>query len=787
MRLHHSPIHRTMTLKSQFALAIGGLIAVFSVFFTFWTVWQVSIEERANVIDSQRALLHATATDLEEKLELRKDAIATIGPLFPEEILNSPGEINSFFKPRPVLRKIFDSVLIVDDAGRIKYRNDVSGSLALEPTFLTQDFLAEALGAKHMVVSNVQANGPGTDAFIGFAIGLRSKSGAPFGVLIGTLNVNHQNFLKELGQVRIGKVGYFALIDERANPQFIVDGQSQRAGEFAVGGRQNPIMQEALAGRAGYVEDINSKGIPTLRTYTPLQSVPWLLVAVYPTEEAFAGLRARARGAIEVGACLFLIGSLAAWLMTHWLLRPLTRLRKEIENDELQSHLGNPRSYGGAEVSALAKAYHAQSNRRSWVEDQLRTSERRLQKITDNLPALIAYVDPQWRYTFANAQYQRIFGDNPAEMVGKTIREIRGEAQHTTISGAMALAQAGQVVTFERSDVVDGKEYFFRSEYIPDIDEDNRVAGVYVLSVDISPLKAAQAIQLATEHRLRAITDNLPGLIAYVGHDQIVQFINRTFSDWYGLRESEVQGHHFRTLFGEAEYREHHQKHIVRCLAGQRVAFEWQSTTNHGDRVFQVIFIPDVTDEGIVAGFYALYTDVTELKQTQSTLENLVRRDALTGVANRYQFNEQLPLIMKRCRTEGVGLAVAFLDLDHFKSINDKFGHASGDLVLKEFAARLLLIVRTSDLVARLAGDEFVVVLEGLHAQGDADAIAMKIVMAMVEPIKIWDVSIVVTTSIGIAYEQIPVSPPKDFLANADAALYKAKEAGRNRYAVFGA
>jgi diguanylate cyclase (GGDEF)-like protein/PAS domain S-box-containing protein len=774
-----------MALKTQFAIAIGALIAAFSLLFTIWTVWQVSIEERDYAIDSQRTLLHTTAADLEEKIELRKDAIATIGQLFPEQIFNSPGETENFFQPRPVLRKIFDAVLIVDDSGRIKYlQSNASPSFA--PSFSKGVFLDEILRSKGVVTSRIQSLGPGQDAWIGFAIALRSKSGAPIGALVGTLKLGYLNFLGELGDVAIGKTGFFDVIDERLDPQFILDGHRGRVGQLAAGGRSNPIMQQALAGHEGYAEGVNSLGIPTLRSYMPLRSVPWLLVAVYPTDEAFARLRARTNQAIALGASLFLLGALAAWWMAHWLLRPLTRLRKEIENDALQSDTGVSKSYGGAELARLAQAYHAQSNRRSWVEDQLRISQRRLQSITDHLPALIAHVDTQWRYTFANAHYQRIFGDEPGEMIGKTIREVRGEAQHKKISNQMSRALGGEVVTFERSDTVDGKEYFFKSEYIPDIDADNQVVGVYVLSVDISPLKAAQAIQLATEKRLRAITDNLPGLIAYVDHNSILQFVNRTFSDWYGVRASEIIGRHCRVLFSESDYQVN-QQYIARCLGGNRVEFKWQSNSKLGERVLQLVYIPNRSESGKVDGFYALGTDVTELTQTQRRLENLVRRDALTGVSNRYHFTEQLPLIMQRCRANGKGMAVAFLDLDHFKSINDRFGHATGDLVLKEFATRLLAVVRTSDLVARLAGDEFVIVLEGLNTRIDVETIGAKIVLAIAAPTTISGVGILVTTSIGIAYEQSAASAPKDILANADAALYRAKHAGRNRYIVFDA
>ena len=122
-----------------------------------------------------------------------------------------------------------------------------------------------------------------------------------------------------------------------------------------------------------------------------------------------------------------------------------------------------------------------------------------------------------------------------------------------------------------------------------------------------------------------------------------------------------------------------------------------------------------------------------------------------------------------------------FLDIDYFKSINDSLGHAAGDQVLREFASRLKAAVRITDLPARFAGDEFVVLLEGLHGAGDAALVAQKVLEAIRLPFAIDDAELSVTTSIGVAFAPRPVTG-EALMVRADQVLYDAKAAGRNTY-----
>jgi diguanylate cyclase (GGDEF)-like protein len=172
-----------------------------------------------------------------------------------------------------------------------------------------------------------------------------------------------------------------------------------------------------------------------------------------------------------------------------------------------------------------------------------------------------------------------------------------------------------------------------------------------------------------------------------------------------------------------------------------------------------------------------------ELAESRAELERAAWHDALTGLPNRELLLDRLEQALARSRRNRQLLAVFYLDLDGFKAINDSMGHAAGDALLKQFAERLRRAVRTSDTVARLSGDEFVVLLEDLRGAKDADVIASTIVETAREEFTIDSRKLRVTTCVGVAFAKEELSGA-ELLKLADTALYQAKRSGRDRYHV---
>jgi diguanylate cyclase (GGDEF)-like protein/PAS domain S-box-containing protein len=417
------------------------------------------------------------------------------------------------------------------------------------------------------------------------------------------------------------------------------------------------------------------------------------------------------------------------------------------------------------------------------AELALARSEAMVRTIADHMPGLISRMDRDYRYTFVNANYRRWF-ELDVSPVGRTVAEVFGEATFASVRQRLDEALAGNDVVFELSSPVPGAVRHMQIHYAPDRDAGGHVIGVYSLVTDRTEQQQAQERIADSERQLRAVTDNLPMLITYVDAQERLRFMNGTFHDWLGIDLAEAIGKPLADVVG-AEHYASRREHLRAALAGQRVEFEVVSNTLAGPRNLQTVYIPDIREDGSVHGIFTLSTDVTAMKNVQQELQRLARIDTLTGLANRRQFDEMLEQSLARHRRTKRPLALIFLDVDHFKAINDGHGHGAGDAVLKKFASRLQHSLRETDVAARLSGDEFVVILDGLAARDEAVAVADKLLHAIRAPMAVGGKVLRVTVSMGLAYQDGSVDvEAQALMARADRALYRVKEGGRDAVGV---
>jgi diguanylate cyclase (GGDEF)-like protein/PAS domain S-box-containing protein len=320
-------------------------------------------------------------------------------------------------------------------------------------------------------------------------------------------------------------------------------------------------------------------------------------------------------------------------------------------------------------------------------------------------------------------------------------------------------------------------------DLIPDIGADGAVAGFYLMALDITERKNAELHQAASEKRLKLLTDNLPVLIAYLDRERKFQFLNATFQHWFGIDPHTLIGRHLAEGIGAEQYRTA-EPHLDQAYRGQAATYELRARIGDSLHTLETTFLPELSADGEVLGIYSLTHDTTRMKEIEERLTQLARVDSLTGIANRLRFEEVLHGAILRVRRNRRPLALAYLDIDYFKEINDTLGHGAGDQVLKEFAARLVASVRASDTVARLAGDEFVIVFEQVATVEEAGRLAGKIVDAMHAPFTLDGAPRHVSTSIGLALHDGDDETPAALLARADSALYTAKRNGRDGYAI---
>ena len=300
------------------------------------------------------------------------------------------------------------------------------------------------------------------------------------------------------------------------------------------------------------------------------------------------------------------------------------------------------------------------------------------------------------------------------------------------------------------------------------------------LRVQARTLELHEALlqQEASERRLRTIADNLPVLISYIDAQQRIQFLNATFRTWMGMAPEDALGRPLAEVIGPVLH-EQRLPFLKGALAGVRQRFETRSESNGVARDMLAEYVPDVRPDGSVAGVYTLATDISAFKQVERELDQLSRVDPLTGLPNRRQFESRLSESLARARRSGRLLALMFLDLDHFKQVNDALGHAAGDAVLRVFADRVRGGIRETDQLCRLAGDEFVLILENLHSTDAATAVAQKVLTAVQAPLTLQNQELRLSTSIGIACHDGGQEGEVGLLGRADDALYAAKAAGR--------
>jgi diguanylate cyclase (GGDEF)-like protein/PAS domain S-box-containing protein len=324
------------------------------------------------------------------------------------------------------------------------------------------------------------------------------------------------------------------------------------------------------------------------------------------------------------------------------------------------------------------------------------------------------------------------------------------------------------------------------------LDANGCVTQFVALCADITERKQREVALLESEKRFRDFMEFAPIGMVIVSLDGRLVKANQALCRILGYKREELEALSFEDITPPDDLTE---DLVMRRKLLDGTLPLWQAEKRYlrreGNFVWVQLTASVLRDtHGSAQCFDVQVEDITERRQHQEQIRQLAYFDALTGLANRRLLQDRLEQVLAKAHRNATLAAVIFLDLDHFKQVNDVHGHEAGDELLKLAAQRLSQCVRRDDTVARQGGDEFIVVLAEIASIEGAERVAAKIVQALANPYHLAKVDLTittVTTSVGIAISPAHGTSVQDLLKRADLAMYAAKESGRNGYRLYDA
>jgi diguanylate cyclase (GGDEF)-like protein/PAS domain S-box-containing protein len=450
------------------------------------------------------------------------------------------------------------------------------------------------------------------------------------------------------------------------------------------------------------------------------------------------------------------------------------RLRKNGEVFAVSLTVSPVRGPDGRVVGASAIARDVTAHKRALAD------LRRLRQAVETFEVGVTITDMEGRILYSNRAEAQMHGYRAEELVGRHVSVFMPGSWEPTPGRPSAMRSwRRETVNVRRDGTI------FPVQLVSDAvaGADGSPIGIVTVCEEITERKCAEEALRSSEQRYRLLFErNLAGVYRATLDGRLLE-CNDAFARilGYSSREEVLSVTAWDLFFDRSER--------DACLArlkekGSLTNSELRMRRRDGTSVWVIENESLQGEEPIVEG---TLVDITERRLAQERIEFQAYHDSLTALPNRVLFRDRLHMALAQGRRSGRGLAVAFLDLDHFKGINDTLGHAVGDALLRQVSLRLKECLREDDTVARVGGDEFVLLLPHVRQGAGASRIAEKVLARLREPFEIEGREVSITTSIGIALFPRDGEEADALVKNADAAMYRAKGLGRNCYELYDA
>jgi diguanylate cyclase (GGDEF)-like protein/PAS domain S-box-containing protein len=467
-------------------------------------------------------------------------------------------------------------------------------------------------------------------------------------------------------------------------------------------------------------------------------------------------------------------------MVTRQLLVPLLAARRSftlalrLPRDEGVQWLNCEAAWDEEQGSFLCVLHDVTHGKRS--EALVHEQAEQLRVMANHMPALIAYYDSDtFTCRFANQQYAATFGFTEESIVGRTFAEVIGAEAAAMIQPLVDRMLRDRAAAFYERLLKspDGATRWIEVHLVPHQVDDDRLVGCFVLINDITKHRQAERAVRESEERLaKFMQASVEGIVFH--REGVIVDVNPALLELTGYALEDMLGRDTREFVAPDQIAK-----VSSVLATlPETTYESAVLRKDGSTVPVELIVRTILRNGERMRM-VIVRDIRDRIAAQARIKHLAHHDTLTGLPNRASFMERLEMLMSGAAGDRGRLALLFIDLDHFKRVNDSLGHLVGDALLQTVAERITSRLRTSDLVARFGGDEFMVLLSDFDSLADVEEVALKLLGAIESPVQVEGRPISVTPSIGVALFPDDGDTPGQLIKHADAAMYLAKSRGR--------
>ena len=731
--------------------------------------------------EQQLSAVSMIAEQVERELAHRLETLKTVAELSAPALLAGPTALQLFLQRQPHLQVPFNGGVFATGTDGTAIAALPFSSKQIGMNYGDRDYLISALRDGKATVSRPLIGKNSQGPVFVMTVPIRNKQGKITGALAGVTHLGESNFLDQVSQSRHGKNGGYILVAAEQRTIVTASDPNHELQTLATRG-SNALFDHFVAGDEGSGVATDPQGVEMLYSVKNVPLAAWRAIVFLPTAEVFAPIRdLQQRMRFAALVLTLLAGGLIWWVLR----RQLFPLQLTATTLATLSESGQPLQLlpvaRNDEIGQLICAFNRLLSERKRSEEAIRSSEAKLRR------AELGSKSGHWELhldsgtVIGSAGAIRLAGIDRIRSDTAAIRKtILPEYLPVHDAALKRLIENGEPYDIELKIRTADSGKIKDVHSIAEFDPQRRI--VFGITQDIVAHKQSEArLQLAAN-----VFSHVREGIMITDDDGLIVEVNDAFSRVTGFDREDAIGRNPRILKSGRQAPEFYRTMWQTLTEQGYWTGELWNQRQNGELYVERLTVSAVRDTvGKLQNYVGLFTDITDEKAHQKQLERVAHYDSLTSLPNRVLLADRLQQAIAQSHRNGQSLAVAYLDLDDFKAVNDQYGHGSGDELLVAVAQAMRDALRDGDTLARIGGDEFVAVLTNLDEAHGCQPALERLLLAAAAPVSIDSASIQVSVSVGVTLYPQDGADADLLLRHADQALYVAKQAGKNRYHQF--